>query len=243
MTRCLVTGFEPFGCWTRNPSGELADCLPRTLESRPFSTHGMILPVSWTDSVLSLRQAILSYNPDVLVLLGVATSAECRIELVAKNTAAPVADNAGLFPSTDALYRIAPDKPAALFTRLPVRALIDPPPATDHITEPPRIRTIPSFDAGAYLCNFVFFHALSEFQHISCCGFIHVPPLADENPTVGAEFSVLTEVIAQHVSTIVDEFEHLHAASNSNGVYSTASNTDRNDSLSDGTSPASAAKC
>lgn len=208
MTTVLVTGFEPFGRWTKNPSGDLAVGLPIMLKHHPFTTHGEVLPVSWTDAVPKLRAAVFSYQPDILVLLGVASSAEIWIEVMAKNVAAPLPDNAGKYPQNHGLYRIDGEKPVALFTKLPLESLIYAPSAAEKtpMRQPP-ISSIPSFDAGAYLCNFVFFHALSEFPDISSCGFIHVPPYAEENPTMGADPGALQEAIAGHIVTIVEAFE------------------------------------
>ncbi len=67
--KILVTGFEPFGPWQRNPSGETA----RHLDSATIvdaEITGLVLPVSFQHAAAPLIAAIDAVRPDVVLNLG-----------------------------------------------------------------------------------------------------------------------------------------------------------------------------
>src|SRR5512136_1494397 len=65
----LVTGFEPFGTHTVNPSQEIAETLNgSTLNDAELI--GIVLPVNFTTSVEQASEAIERYHPDLVISLG-----------------------------------------------------------------------------------------------------------------------------------------------------------------------------
>lgn len=66
--KILVTGFEPFGGESTNPSMELV----RALEAQigPAHIHTAILPVTASGSLQAALQAIEEIGPDAVVCVG-----------------------------------------------------------------------------------------------------------------------------------------------------------------------------
>ena len=64
MTKVLLTGFEPFGSASSNPSGEIV----KQISGDNIMTA--ILPVAYTQSAERLLALIAEHNPDVVISLG-----------------------------------------------------------------------------------------------------------------------------------------------------------------------------
>lgn len=161
----LVTGFEPFGGLSENPSRTAAlaaaEALPRV--------RARILPVEYRAAPQALVEAIREVRPETVVCLGVAVGREqLCVERVALNCAdARIPDNTGAQPRDE---WIDPDAPAALFTSLPIRRILR---TWQEAGLPARI----SETAGTYVCNRVMFEALARAERlgVSRAGFLHVP--------------------------------------------------------------------
>ena len=63
MTKVLLTGFEPFGTATSNPSGEIV----KQISGDNIVTA--ILPVAYAGSAERLLALIAEHNPDVVICL------------------------------------------------------------------------------------------------------------------------------------------------------------------------------
>ena len=92
MTKVLLTGFEPFGTATSNPSGEIV----KQISGDNIVTA--ILPVAYTQSADRLLALIAEHNPDVVICLG---QAEGRTAITPEKVAinlddARLADNEGI---------------------------------------------------------------------------------------------------------------------------------------------------
>ena len=168
----LITGFEPFGGETVNPSWEVA----QALQGRVIGS-GLIracrLPVSFRDAPQRLAQALAEGRPELVIALGQASGrSEISIERVAVNLVdARIPDNTGDRPQDRPVVAGAPD---AYFTTLPVKAMRDGLRAAGH---PAGL----SLTAGAFVCNQVFFelpHRLGG-QGVHS-GFIHLPALPEQ---------------------------------------------------------------
>src|SRR5262249_59843263 len=61
--KVLVTGFEPFGDSTINPSQQLVDALDGDVAK-------VVLPVSYARAADALRAAIAEHEPDVVICFG-----------------------------------------------------------------------------------------------------------------------------------------------------------------------------
>jgi pyroglutamyl-peptidase len=148
----LLTGFEPWGSETSNPSAHVA-----------LALGGHVLPVDWTRATRRLKTLLRLERPKAVVLLGLGTGRR-RIELeaVALNV-----DHCEDAPWTRWRRPIGKGKGLARASRLPL----------DRLLKVLRAEKIPagiSHHAGTFLCNHVFYVAL-EATRVPC-GFIHLPP-------------------------------------------------------------------
>ncbi len=169
MTKVLLTGFEPFGNASSNPSGEIV----KQINGDNIVTA--ILPVAYTQSADRLLALIAENNPDVVICLG---QAEGRKEITPERVAinlddARLADNEGVLRNDVKILESGPD---AYFSTIPIKEMV----------EAVRAQGIPaavSLSAGAFLCNHVFYVAQNKFAgtHVRS-GFIHVPLMDSQAP-------------------------------------------------------------
>src|SRR5215467_6937090 len=98
LMKALVTGFEPFGDDSVNPSFELLRLLPPRLGAIDIATQA--LPVVFGAALPALRSAIAATGPDVVLCVGLAGGrTELSLERVAVNIDdARIADNDGNQP-------------------------------------------------------------------------------------------------------------------------------------------------
>ncbi|OIV35647.1 pyroglutamyl-peptidase I [Mangrovactinospora gilvigrisea] len=164
--RVLMTGFDPFGGESVNPSWEaavgVAEALPDAAARR--------LPVVFGAAGAALREAVAEVRPALVVCLGQAGGrAELSVERVAVNVDdASIADNAGARPVDEP---VVPGGPAAYFSGLPVKACVA---ASRAAGVPAAV----SQSAGTFVCNHVFY----RLMHLAATegpglrgGFVHVP--------------------------------------------------------------------
>jgi pyroglutamyl-peptidase len=170
VARILVTGFEPFGGEAINPSWDVAQALHGQRRGGALLT-AVQLPCVFADALPALRAAIRRHRPQVVLSLGLAGSRSAiSLERVAVNLCdARIADNAGALPAGTP---VVAGGPAAYFSRLPVKALLQRLLAAGLPAEL-------SLSAGSFVCNQVFYgllHALRRQPGVAA-GFIHLPPL------------------------------------------------------------------
>jgi pyroglutamyl-peptidase len=169
MTKVLLTGFEPFGTATSNPSGEIV----KQISGDNIVTA--ILPVAYAQSGERLLQLIAEHNPDVVICLG---QAEGRTQITPEKVAinlddARLTDNEGVLRNDVKIIKNGPD---AYFSTLPL----------NEIVEAIKARGVPaavSLSAGAFLCNHVFYVAQNKFAGTKVrSGFVHVPLMDSQAP-------------------------------------------------------------
>ena len=169
MNKVLLTGFEPFGKATSNPSAEIV----KQISGEKIVTA--ILPVAYTQSADQLLALIAEHNPDVVICLG---QAEGRTQITPEKVAinlddARLADNEGMLRND---VKIVEDGPDAYFSTLPVKEMV----------EAAKAQGIPaavSLSAGAFLCNHVFYIAQNKLVGTKIrSGFIHVPLMDSQAP-------------------------------------------------------------
>jgi len=169
MTKILLTGFEPFGTASANPSGEIM----KQISGDNIVTA--ILPVAYTRSAERLMQLIAEHNPDVVICFG---QAEGRTQITPEKIAinlddARLADNDGVLRSDEKILDNGPD---AYFTTLPVKEF------AAAITAK-GVPSSVSLSAGAFLCNHVFYVAQNELAGTKVrSGFVHVPLMDSQAP-------------------------------------------------------------
>jgi pyroglutamyl-peptidase len=182
----LVTGFGPFAGYPDNPSGQIALAADGMRVGR-VRVVGRTLDVVWRAAWPALAAAVDEVSPVGLMCLGVCPDSFFRLELMARNLAPPSADVFREYPPSDERMRIAPDGPPAYWTGLPVEWLAERMEArrvrlagSPHDPDAPYARAIVWPDAGLYLCNHVFFHAMHDLAgRVPHRGFVHVPRPAD----------------------------------------------------------------
>ncbi len=164
----LLTGFEPFGGESTNPSWEAV----QALQGQRIAGHRVVarvLPVTFSKSLRALRAALNETSPAVVICVGQAGGrTRLSLERVAINVDdARIPDNAGLQPIDQP---VVADGPAAYFTTLPIKNQLQ---ALHAAGIPAEI----SQTAGTYVCNHVFYglmHALRRKRGVRA-GFIHIP--------------------------------------------------------------------
>ena len=167
--RILLTGFEPFGNATSNPSAEIVKQI--SMEN----VFTAILPVAYTKSAEHLLALIAEHNPDVVICLG---QAEGRTQITPEKVAinlddARLADNEGVLRSDVKILEGGPD---AYFSTLPVKEMVE---AIKNAGVPAAV----SLSAGAFLCNHVFYVAQNKFAGTNVrSGFVHVPLMDSQAP-------------------------------------------------------------
>lgn len=219
----LVTGFGPFEEHARNPSGELAE----KLNGQMFAgvrIVGLRTEVCWREAWNSIYRAVRDYSPDCLLCLGLAPEPLIRLELLAKNVAFPCEDAKGQKPDLFPMFRIANDAPAALWTSLPVEWLRDQFRQRAKALSPLRaqgtiLRATISSDAGYYLCNYVFFHAMHFLgDNTPYRGFVHIPPFPVDGQAEQISSHEITEAVeflVQQLAMWVAEMTKAHRSPNS----------------------------
>ena len=166
MTKVLLTGFEPFGKATLNPSGEIV----KQISGDNIVTA--ILPVAYARSAEALLALIEHHKPDVVISLG---QAEGRTQITPERIAinlddVRLADNEGV---TKVDEPILVGGPVAYESTLPIKEFVT---AINAAGVPAAV----SLSAGAFLCNHIFYVAQDALKGTKVrSGFVHVP-LMDE---------------------------------------------------------------
>jgi len=169
--RVLVTGFEPFGGDSVNPSWLVAQHLSRA-SIAGVQVQAVQLPCVFGLSAQVLVQSLVQHTPDVVLALGLAQGREgISIERVAINVDdARIPDNAGQQPIDTP---VVPGGPAAYFSTLPIKRLAQGLQQAGHVAQI-------SQTAGTFVCNHVFY-ALQYHLHgqRAMSGFVHLPALPE----------------------------------------------------------------
>ena len=160
--RILVTAFEPFGGSPTNITQDVLTALPCNMGKAEILKQ--CLPVSFQRAPIMLREAIATYSPDLVIMLGQCPAGEnIRLERFAINMMdSTKGDNDGYIPSEET---ICANQPLALQTPLPIRELERF--CADNV-QPVQV----SNSAGLYVCNRVYYEALHMQQNAL---FVHIP--------------------------------------------------------------------
>lgn len=168
----LLTGFEPFGGESVNPSWEAASRLDgESLMGAVVAARR--LPCVFGEALSVLRGEMAALRPALVVAVGQAGGRpELSLERVAINVDdARIADNAGHRPID---RPVVPGGPAAYFSTLPIKAQA-------AALRAAGIPAAVSQSAGTFVCNHVFYglmHALTGAPARG--GFIHIPYLPEQ---------------------------------------------------------------
>lgn len=170
----LITGFEPYGSRSLNPSLKLAQALDGA-EIGGLTMIGRGLPVAFAGLAGRIEAALDELRPALVIALGLWPGEPMiRLERFGLNLADfEIADNAGA-RLEDA--PIARDGATALAASLPLRAIEE---ALLAAGIPARL----SNTAGTYLCNATLYALLAAVERRGWripCGFIHLPYLPEQ---------------------------------------------------------------
>ncbi|UTH74387.1 pyroglutamyl-peptidase I [Chromobacterium sp. IIBBL 290-4] len=169
MKTVLLTGFEPFGGETVNPSWEAVRQLDGAVIAGALVCARQ-LPCVFGQALSELDRHLEELRPQLAIAVGQAGGRpDITVERVAINVDdARMPDNAGLQPIDQA---VAAQGPAAYFATLPIKAIV----------AGLRENGIPasvSQTAGTFVCNHVMYGLLHRRQPRA--GFIHIPFLPEQ---------------------------------------------------------------
>ena len=171
MKKLLITGFDPFGGETINPSWEAVKLLPDTIAD--FEVHKLEIPTVFGLATEKVLEKAAEIQPDVILCIGQAGGrAAVTPERIGVNIRdAKIADNAGNQPVGQF---VAEDGPAAYFATVPVMAMEA---AIREASLPGQV----SNSAGAFVCNDTLYGLLHHYAGTEVkVGFIHVPWLPEQ---------------------------------------------------------------
>ncbi|MFA9555895.1 pyroglutamyl-peptidase I [Evansella sp. AB-rgal1] len=173
MKKIIVSGFEPFGGLTTNPTMEIIARI-NGWKVDNAEIHTIILPVVYNDCATRLIKYIDELKPNIVISLGVALGRSVitpeRIGVNIQDTVGEgyAGDNEGDKPQDRLIVENGPD---GIFSTLPNRRIID------KLQEKGIPASI-SNTAGAYICNNTLYsvlHYIKENNLSISAGFIHVP--------------------------------------------------------------------
>ena len=178
----VICGFDHYENIDVNPSYEVPEALVRDgigepsdvddpLHDANVSINTVALPVSFANAWPTLLETLDATRPDIVIATGLKHAAHsvamerCATNLM--NAARPDADNA--LPRFEPIIK---DGPAAYWTRLPLRAIIN-----DFARD--GIPATLSSDAGTFVCNSLFYQLLhwTATQDRVLAGFVSFPPI------------------------------------------------------------------
>ena len=174
----LITGFEPFGEDTINPSYEAVRLMPEEICGVTIIKER--LPVVFGEAADQLQSMINRYHPDIVICTGLAGGRKgITPELLGRNRMeARIPDNRGNQPQGAAIEK---DGREDRISTLPVHTMVD---RLWDAGIPAEV----SHSAGTFVCNEVLYRLLGMTSGSDImAGFIHVPcipGMQDEQPTM-----------------------------------------------------------
>ncbi|MBC6502310.1 pyroglutamyl-peptidase I [Citrobacter freundii] len=173
MKTVLITGFEPFGGESVNPSWEVVSGLDNAIIGG-CRVAARQLPCVFGEALVVLNDAIDALSPSLVLAVGQAGGrTDITVERVAINVDdARIADNQGQQPVD---VPIVADGPAAWFSTLPIKAMVV---AMRNAGVPASV----SQTAGTFVCNHVMYGLLHKLRDAPAVkgGFIHIPYLPQQ---------------------------------------------------------------
>ena len=179
MKHLLITGFDPFGGETVNPSWEAVRRLPDAVGQ--YRLTKLQIPTVFAAAADAVLAAAKADRPDVILCIGQAGGRDAVTpERIAVNIRdARIPDNEGIRYSGE---KVCEDGPAAYFSTLPVEKMAQ---AIRNIGIPAAV----SNTAGTFVCNDVLYTVLHRTDLPAC--FIHVPYLPEQgHPNLPLETTV-----------------------------------------------------
>ena len=180
--KLLITGFDPFGGETINPSWEAVKLLPEKIGG--YTIHKMESPTVFGVAAQKVLEKAQELQPEVILCVGQAGGrGAVTPERVAINLwDANICDNAGNQPQEQTIVEGAP---TAYFSTGPCKKMVE---AIRQAGFPGAV----SNTAGTFVCNDVLYTLLHHFDGTAVrAGFIHVPYL----PSQGTPNMELADIV------------------------------------------------
>ena len=174
MRKILITGFDPFGGETINPSWEAVSALPDEIAG--YRLTKLRISVVFGEGAEKVIETAEELLPDVIICVGQAGGRNAITpELVGINLRhATIPDNNGAQPQDEPIIQ---GGKTAYFSTLPVREMAK---AIQVVGVPSQV----SYSAGAYVCNDVLYTLLAYYENSTVrVGFIHIPYCEAQNKT------------------------------------------------------------
>nr|MBD3205818.1 pyroglutamyl-peptidase I [Candidatus Bathyarchaeota archaeon] len=197
--KILLTGYEPFLDFKKNPSIEAC----KLLEGKTYDGYKIVveeLPMRYKEVKGLITGNLLEHQPAAVISTGVSSLApDICVERVAINIGS--ADSGPNFGFDELDQVLKNEGPTAYFSTLPIREIVI---EINKNGIPARI----SNTAGTQGCNLVFYHLMnyiSENELDIPAGFIHLPRLPENavgtsNPSMSLSHSVRAlEVVVEVV--------------------------------------------
>ena len=186
--RILLTGFEPFGGDSVNPSWEVA----RALQGEALAGAHVVavqMPCVFGQAHEALAAALAAHRPQLVLCLGLAANRSAlSLERVGINVDdARIPDNAGAQPIDQPAV---PGAPAAYFATLPIKAMVA---AMQAEGLPAEV----SQTAGTFVCNHLLFGLMHQLRRRRGVrgGFMHVPLLPEQARSAGMPGMALADQV------------------------------------------------
>ena len=193
----LLTGFEPFGGESTNPSWSAAREAAARLRAEGLDARAVELPCVFGEAIRVLDAALDHYGPDLVVCAGQAGGRpRISLERIAINCDdARIPDNAGNSPVDQT---VVIGGPAAYFSTLPVKAALA---ALLAAGIPAEV----SQTAGTYVCNHLFYGLMHALRHRPGTrgGFVHVPYEPAQLPPGSNQPSLTLECMTDALAAVV----------------------------------------
>ena len=202
--KVLLTGFDPFGGETTNPSYEAVKLVPDTIDD--IQVIKIEVPTVFRKSIEKLEQSIEEHKPDIVICVGQAGGRyEISIERVAINIDdARIPDNEGNQTIDEPIFA---DGDSAYFSNLHIKAI------TNEIKKA-GIPVSVSNTAGTFVCNHIMYGLLyliqKKYQNMQG-GFIHVPFLPEQvlnkpnTPYMSLEYIAKALIVAVRTAAVFKE--------------------------------------
>ena len=193
MKKLLITGFEPFGGETINPSWDAVCRLPDTIGD--YKLTKLQIPVVFVESAQIVIDAAEELNPAAILCIGQAGGRDAITpEMLGINLRhATIPDNKGNKPLDESISEGGAN---AYFTTLPARKI------AEEISKR-GIASRVSYSAGAYVCNDVIYSLLEEFHKTEVrVGFIHVPYSHEQNKSPSMSIDDIIQALIIAIETI-----------------------------------------
>lgn len=171
MKQLLITGFDPFGGESINPSWEAVKELPDHIGE--YQITKLEIPTVFGVAAGKILTAAAELKPDVILSVGQAGGRKAITpEVIGINLQeAGIPDNAGNQPVNQP---VVPGGPDGYFSTVPIRDMVN----TIRLEDIPAAL---SYSAGAFVCNDVLYTLLHHFNGTDTrVGFIHVPYLPQQ---------------------------------------------------------------